>query len=257
MAVSALSGHAPHVAYVLRLADSNLVLAQRLGEWVGHAPALEEDLALANIALDLLGQARFLLTHAGELEGKGRDEDALAFLREEREFLNFTLVEQPNGDFGDTIVRQFLYDAWQVEHYGQLAASRDPRLAAISAKALRESTYHLRFSAGWVVRLGDGTDESHRRVQQALEHLWPHTTELCEADDLDREMLGAGIGADLAAVRTGWDRRVNGTIAEATLTRPADRPWRWFGKRGVHGEHLGRLLAQMQSLHRAHPGARW
>ncbi|MBV6416093.1 MAG: 1,2-phenylacetyl-CoA epoxidase, subunit C [Steroidobacteraceae bacterium] len=255
--MSALSEHEPHVAYVLRLADSNLVLAQRLGEWVGHAPALEEDLALANIALDLLGQARLLLTHAGVLEGKGRDEDALAFLREEREFLNVALVEQPNGDFGDTIARQFLHDAWQVELYGRLAASRDAQLAAIATKALRESTYHLRFSAGWMVRLGDGTDESHRRVEESLGRLWPCTLELCEADDLDRAMLALGIGVDLAAVRAGWDRRVNDTLTEATLTRPADRPWRWFGKRGVHGEHLGRLLAEMQSLHRAHPGAQW
>lgn len=255
--MSAIAGRGSHCLYVLRLADSNLVLAQRLGELIGHAPALEEDLGLANTALDLLGQARLLLTHAGKLEGRGRDEDALAFQREQGEFLNATLVEQPNGDFGDTLARQFLFDAWQVELYERLAVSSDPQLAAIAAKAVKESRYHLRFSASWLVRLGDGTPESHDRVQGSLARLWPHTAELFDADAIDREMLAAGIGADLAAVRTGWQRRIDDTLAEATLTRPADRPWRWYGKRGEHGEHLGLLLAEMQSLHRAYPGANW
>lgn len=246
-----------HFLYVLRLADSNLVLAQRLGELIGHAPALEEDLGIANVALDLLGQARLLLAHAGVLEGRGRDEDMLAFLRAEHEFLNATLTEQPNGDFGDTIARQFLYDGWQIELYGQLAQSADPTLAAIAAKALKETRYHLRYSAGWLVRLGDGTGESHARAQAALERLWPHTVELCDPDDIDAAMLAAGIGADLAAVRRGWDRRIDETLAEATLERPATPPWRWYGKRGEHGEHLGRLLAEMQVLQRSHPGASW
>lgn len=246
-----------HFLYVLRLADSNLVLAQRLGELIGHAPALEEDLGIANVALDLLGQARLLLAHAGVLEGRGRDEDMLAFLRVEHEFLNATLTEQPNGDFGDTIARQFLYDGWQIELYGQLAQSADPTLAAIAAKALKETRYHLRYSAGWLVRLGDGTDESRARAQAALERLWPHTVELCDPDDIDAAMLAAGIGADLAAVRRGWDRRIDETLAEATLERPATPPWRWYGKRGEHGEHLGRLLAEMQVLQRSHPGASW
>jgi len=246
-----------HFLYVLRLADSNLVLAQRLGELIGHAPALEEDLGIANVALDLLGQARLLLAHAGVLEGRGRDEDMLAFLRVEHEFLNATLTEQPNGDFGDTIARQFLYDGWQIELYGQLAQSADPTLAAIAAKALKETRYHLRYSAGWLVRLGDGTGESHARAHAALERLWPHTVELCDPDDIDAAMLAAGIGADLAAVRRGWDRRIDETLAEATLERPATPPWRWYGKRGEHGEHLGRLLAEMQVLQRSHPGASW
>lgn len=246
-----------HFLYVLRLADSNLVLAQRLGELIGHAPALEEDLGIANVALDLLGQARLLLAHAGVLEGRGRDEDMLAFLRAEHEFLNATLTEQPNGDFGDTIARQFLYDSWQIELYGQLAQSADPTLAAIAAKALKETRYHLRYSAGWLVRLGDGTDESRARAQASLERLWPHTVELCDPDDIDAAMLAAGIGADLAAVRRGWDRRIDETLAEATLERPATPPWRWYGKRGEHGEHLGRLLAEMQVLQRSHPGASW
>ncbi|MGE0582823.1 MAG: 1,2-phenylacetyl-CoA epoxidase subunit PaaC [Steroidobacteraceae bacterium] len=246
-----------HFSYVLRLADANLVLAQRLGEWIGHAPALEEDLGLANTALDLLGQARLLLTHAGAIEGRGRDEDALAYLREEGEFLNFGLVEQPNGDFGDTLVRQFLFDAWQVAHYERLVQSADGQLAAIAARGLKEARYHLRFSANWIVRLGDGTAESHRRVQASLERLWPHTAELFDADDIDRGIYAAGVGVDLEAVRGDWDRRVAATLAEATLDRPVDRPWRWYGKRGEHGEHLGRLLAVMQVLQRAHPGARW
>lgn len=246
-----------HFSYVLRLADSNLVLAQRLGELIGHAPALEEDLALANTALDLLGQARLLLAHAGALEGRGRDEDALAYLREEGEFLNVALVEQPNGDFGDTLVRQFLFDAWQLALLERLAASGDAQLAAIAAKGVREARYHLRLSSHWIVRLGDGTAESHERVQGSLERLWPYTAELFDADDIDREMSAAGIGADLAAVRTDWERQIAATLAEATLARPADRPWRWYGKRGQHGEPLGRLLAEMQVLQRSHPGARW
>jgi ring-1,2-phenylacetyl-CoA epoxidase subunit PaaC len=246
-----------HFTWVLRLADSHLVLAQRLGEWIGHAPALEEDLALANTALDLLGQARLLLTHAGAIEGRGRDEDALAYLRDEDEFRNVALVEQPNGDFGATLVRQFLFDAWQVALYERLAGSRDAQLAAIAAKGLKEARYHLRFSAGWVVRLGDGTAESHARVQDSLERLWPYTAELFDADAIDHDMLAAGVAADLAAVRADWEATVSATLAEATLTRPADRPWHWYGKRGEHGEHLGRLLAEMQVLQRAHPGANW
>ena len=185
-----------HGAFVLRLADSNLVLAQRLGEWIGHAPALEEDLGLANTALDLLGQARLLLTYAGALEGRGRDEDALAYLREEGEYLNCALAEQPNGDFGDTLARQFLFDAWQLPLYERLASSRDPQLAAIAARGVKEARYHLRYSSGWVVRLGDGTAESHGRVQGSLERLWPYTAELFDADDIDRAMQVAGIGVE-------------------------------------------------------------
>ncbi|HNR23282.1 MAG TPA: phenylacetate-CoA oxygenase subunit PaaC [Steroidobacteraceae bacterium] len=246
-----------HFRYVLRLADTNLVLAQRLGALIGNAPALEEDLGLGNVALDLLGQARMLLTHAGALEGRGRDEDALAFLREERDFLNATLVEQPNGDFAQTIVRQFLFDAWQLATWSRLESSTDPQLAAIAAKGVKEARYHLRFSSGWVVRLGDGTAESHARAQAALDALWPHTAELFDADEIDRAMQAAGVGVDLAAVCVDWDRQVDGTLAEATLARPADHPWRWYGKRGQHGEHLGRLLAEMQYMQRTYPGANW
>jgi ring-1,2-phenylacetyl-CoA epoxidase subunit PaaC len=243
--------------YVLRLADANLILAQRLGELIGHAPALEEDLGLANIALDLMGQARFLLTYAGEIEGKDRSEDALAFFREHREFLNPTLVEQPNGDFGQTIVRQFLIDAWQLELYEQLASSRDVRLAEIAAKAVKETRYHLRYTSNWLIRLGDGTPESHDRVQTALDALWPYTTELFEADGLDVEMMNAGVGPDLDAVRRGWNATIAEVLTEATLRRPADRQFAWWGKRGEHSEHLGRLLAEMQYMQRTYPGAEW
>ncbi|MEX1995009.1 MAG: 1,2-phenylacetyl-CoA epoxidase subunit PaaC [Steroidobacteraceae bacterium] len=247
----------PHCRYVQRLADTNLVLAQRLGEWVGHAPALEEDLGLANIALDLLGQARLLLAHAGELEGRGRSEDDLAYLRAESEFLNLTLVEQPNGDFGQTIVRQCLFDTWQVALYEALQQSKDAVLAAIAAKGARESAYHLRYSSGWLVRLGDGTPESHRRVQQALERLWPFTNELLDADDVDRAAAEAGIGPAPGLLAASWSGRMDEALAEATLARPPPAPFNWYGKQGRHGEHLGYLLAEMQSLHRAHPGATW
>lgn len=243
--------------YVLRLADASLILAQRLGELVGHAPALEEDLGLANIGLDLIGQARLLLTYAGEIEGKGRTEDALAFLREHRDFLNPILVEQPNGDFGQTIVRQFLIAAWQFELYERLAQSSDVRLAEIAGKALKETRYHLRYSANWLVRLGDGTPESHERAQRALDQLWPYTMELFAADEIDDEMMRAGIAPDSAAVRVGWNAHVDAVLAEATLQRPADKPYLWRGKRGDHSEHLGRLLAEMQYMQRTYPGANW
>ncbi len=243
--------------YVLRLADTSLVLGQRLGEWVGHAPALEEDLALANIALDLIGQARLLLSHAGEIEGRGRDEDALAFLRDAPEFRNVSLAEQPNGDFGQTIVRQFLLDAWQLELYEALAASTDTRLAEIAAKAVKETRYHLRFSAGWLVRLGDGTAASHARVEQALDALWRFTAELFTPDELDEEMAAAGVGPSLAVLRPRWEVRVHEVLEEATLKRPAPARYSWHGKRGVHTEHLGHMLAEMQHLPRAFPGATW
>jgi ring-1,2-phenylacetyl-CoA epoxidase subunit PaaC len=243
--------------YVLRLADTSLVLGQRLGEWVGHAPALEEDLALANIALDLVGQARLLLTYAGEIEGRGRDEDALAFLRDAPEFCNVSLAEQPNGDFGRTIVRQFLLDAWQIELYEALSGSADARLAEIAAKAVKETRYHLRFSAGWLVRLGDGTAESHARVTAALDALWRFTDELVTPDALDEEMAAAGIAPSLTALRIRWEERVGAVLEEATLKRPAAASYLWHGKRGVHTEHLGHMLAEMQHLPRTFPGVSW
>ena len=243
--------------YLLRLADTSLVLAQRLGEWVGHAPALEEELGLANTALDLLGQARLLLSYAGELEGRGRTEDALAYLREAPEFLNATIAEQPNGDFADTMVRQFLVDAYQLEVFERLVSSIDPRLAEIAAKAIKETRYHVRYSSSWLIRLGDGTAESHARAQAAIDRLWPYTRELFDADETDRVMAAAGFGPDLEVLAKAWSKRVDAVLAEATLKRPADGPYRWYGKNGVHSEHLGHLLTEMQHLQRTHPGARW
>jgi ring-1,2-phenylacetyl-CoA epoxidase subunit PaaC len=243
--------------HVLRLGDLNLVLGQRLGEWVGHAPALEEDLGLANVALDLIGQARLLLSYAGEVEGLGRDEDDIAFLREHGQYLNPVLVEQPNGDFGQTIVRQVLIDAFQLELYERMQACTDERLAAIAAKAAKEVRYHLRYSSGWLVRLGDGTVESHARVQSALDALWPYTVELFAEDELDRAMADAGVAPRLAEVHAAWRARLDAILAEATLARPLDRAHSWHGKRGQHSEHLGYILAEMQHLQRAYPEARW
>ncbi|HXC21550.1 MAG TPA: 1,2-phenylacetyl-CoA epoxidase subunit PaaC [Steroidobacteraceae bacterium] len=243
--------------YVLRLGDLSLVLGQRLGEWVGHAPALEEDLGLANIALDLIGQARLLLSYAGEIEGCGRSEDDIAYLREQGEYLNPVLAEQPNGDFGQTIVRQLLIDAFQLELYERMAASTDERLAAIAAKSVKETRYHLRYSGSWLVRLGDGTQKSHALAQAALERLWPFTVELFAEDDLDCAMADCGVAPRLAEMHTAWTLRLDELLAQATLKRPSDRAHSWHGKRGQHSEHLGYILAEMQYLQRAHPGARW
>jgi ring-1,2-phenylacetyl-CoA epoxidase subunit PaaC len=243
--------------YLLRLADTSLVLGQRLGEWVGHAPALEEDLGLANLSLDLIGQARLLLTYAGELEGKGRDEDQLAFLRDGTDFFNVTLAEQPNGDFAHTIVRQLLLDAWQLELYEELQHSSDERLAAIASKALKETRYHFRYSAGWVVRLGDGTAESKTRVQAAFDELWRFTGELFTPDEIDAAMVAQKVAPDLATLKPRWQARITEVLSEATLERPADTAYPWHGKSGRHTEHLGYLLAEMQFLQRAYPGAQW
>lgn len=243
--------------YVLRLGDLSLILGQRLGELVGHGPALEEDLGLANISLDLIGQARLLLSYAGEIEGQNRDEDALAFLRDHRDYFNAVLAEQPNGDFGHTIVRQVLVDAFQQEIYSRLSHSSDQRLGAIAAKAEKETRYHLRYSSGWLIRLGDGTEESRARVQTALDTLWPYTVELFAADELDSRMAAAGIAPQLSEVHTAWAARIETILAEATLKRPVDRPYSWHGKRGEHSEHLGYILSEMQYLQRTHPGAHW
>ena len=246
-----------HLRYVLRLADTSLVLGQRLGEWVGHGPQLEEDLGLANLALDLIGQARLFLTYAGELEGRGRDEDALAFLRDAPQFANLSLVEQPNGDFGHTIVRQWLTDCWQLVLYQALGGSSDERLAAIAAKALKETRYHHRFSTGWLRRLGDGTDESQRRVQDSVQELWRFTGELFSADDIDIAVAAAGIAPDLNSLEPAWSALVDADLTAATLVRPPAQPYPWHGKRGVHTEHLSQLLAEMQHLQRTYPGASW
>jgi len=245
------------LSYLLRLGDTSLVLGQRLGEWIGHAPALEEDLGLANLALDLVGQARLLLTYAGEVEGKGRSEDALAFCRDAPQFMNLTLAEQPNGDFAHTIARQVLLDAWQLELYEGLSKSSDPRLAAIAAKALKESRYHFRFSSGWLIRLGDGTEESHGRAQDAVNNLWRFTDELFTADEVDEQMAAAGVAPKLDELQPRWAAHVSGLLREATLEQPASARYPWHGKRGVHSEHLGHMLTEMQHLQRTYPGAQW
>ena len=249
---------APTVQYALRLGDDALVLAQRLGEWSARAPELEEDVALTNIALDLLGQARSLLSYAGRLEDAGRDEDALAFLRDERDWVNVQLVEQPGGDFADTIARQLFFSAYQYELYDRLVDSADDTLAAVAAKAVKEVTYHRDHAAQWVIRLGDGTEVSHARMQAGLERMWPYAGELFDSDDLERGLADQRIAVDSAKLRAPWRQFVDEVVAEATLsiteglwTAPGG------GRRGIHTESFGYLLAELQHLHRSHPGARW
>ena len=246
-----------HLEYVLRLADNALILGQRLSEWTGHAPVLEEELALANVALDLIGQSRLLLTHAGHLEARGRDEDQLAFLRADHQYRNLTFVELPNGDFGRTVVRNFLFAAFQQPLWEALLSSRDAELAAIAEKSLKETRYHLRHSAEWVVRLGDGTEESRGRTQSALDYLWPYTAEFFSEDAVDAEVAAAGLGVAWADVETAWEAAVRPVLAEGTLMIPAHTAFRSRGKLGVHTEHMGHLLAEMQHLQRTHPGAHW
>ena len=245
------------VEYALRLGDDALVLAQRLGEWSSRAPELEEDVALTNIGLDLLGQARGLLSYAGEVEAAGRGEDELAYLREEPEFRNCLLVEQPNGDFAVTIARQLFFSTYQLGLYRELAGSVDPTLAAVAGKAVKEVDYHVDHAAGWTVRLGDGTEESHARMQGAIEALWPYTGELFQGDDAVGRLAAAGVAVDPATLRPSWERALDAVLAEATLTRPEQGWQHTGGRRGVHTEHMGYLLAEMQYLHRLHPGARW
>jgi ring-1,2-phenylacetyl-CoA epoxidase subunit PaaC len=252
----------PHdeLELLLRLGDDRLVLGHRLSEWCGHAPILEEDIALANVALDLLGQATLFLHRAGEVEGRGRDEDALAYFREAVEFRNCLLVEQPNGDFAFTIVRQFLFDVHAVVMLDALSRSTSPEVAALAAKALKEAKYHVRHSGEWMLKLGDGTDESHRRAQRALDELWRFTPELFVADDVAARLAAQGIAPDLPALRPQWASLVRDVVDRATLTLPHDAshsPHLRGGRSGMHGEHLGHLLAEMQIVARTHPGATW
>ena len=243
--------------YLLRLGDNALVLGQRLTGWIGHAPALEEEMACANIALDLLGQAQHWLACAGEVEGAGRDADALAWHRDVLDFRNALLVEQPNGHYGDTLVRQYLFDAFHQPLLAALSECADPRIAAIAAKAFKEAAYHRRRSAEWIIRLGDGTAESHARVQASLDSLWPYTGELFATDEVERTLRSAGVAADLAAVRRCWEEEVARTLTTATLQRPAEGWMQAGGKQGRHSEQLGYLLAEMQFLPRAYPDAHW
>jgi len=245
------------LAYVLRIADGSLILGQRLGEWCGHGPVLEEDIAFTNIALDLIGQARLLLTHAGRLEDRGRDEDALAFLRDEGDFLNPTLVELPNGDFAQSILRTFFYACWQQALWTALLNSRDTTLAAIAGKSRKETRYHVEHLGEWVLRLGDGTPESHARMQSALNYLLPYVGELFVADGIDAAAAASGLGPSVDTLRAPWEAAVHPVLAAATLTLPGATPFRSHGRSGRHSEFMGFLLAEMQSLARAHPGAVW
>ncbi len=249
---------AAHFTYVLRLGDDNLVLAQRYGEWISNAPELEEDIALGNIGLDHLGQARALLAHAAELEGAGRNEDDLAMFRTEREFTNLLLVERPNGDFADTMARAFCVDAFQVELWDALRRSTDPVLAGISAKALKEARYHLRHSSRWVIRLGDGTDESRERMQRGVNDCWRFTGEMFELDSIDSEAIESGVGVDVSALRPAWEATIRRVLSEATLTPPTDPAQQiGGGRQGRHTEALGHILAELQWMQRSYPGLQW
>jgi ring-1,2-phenylacetyl-CoA epoxidase subunit PaaC len=245
------------VEYVLRIGDSSLILGQRVSEWCGHGPVLEEDIALANIALDLLGQARLLLSAAGRLEGRGRDEDALAFLREERDYRNVALVELPNADFARTVLRIFLFTSFQRVLWEALALSSDADLAAIAAKSAKETRYHLSHSADWVVRLGDGTAESGARMRHALDDLWPYTAELFSQAPEDAVVSAAGRGVAWAELQPAWEAQVLPLLAQARLNVPPATPFVSRGKLGIHTEHFGHLLTELQYLQRAFPGGTW
>lgn len=244
--------------YLLRLGDSTLVLSQRLGDWCGKGPALEEDMALTNVALDLLGQARLWLSYAAEIVGEGADEDSLAYHRDAPQFCNVLLVEQPNGTYADTVVRQFFFDAWHALALRELRKSTDARIAGIAEKAQKEVSYHLRRSGDLVVRLGDGTGTSRTMMQFAVDNLWRFTGELFAVDPIDVAMTAAGTGFDPQSIQAEWQDHVGEVMQEATLRTPSPEVWMHTGgKQGRHTEHLSRMLAEMQVLQRAHPGARW
>ena len=247
----------PLVEYLLRLGDDRLVLGHRLSEWCGHGPILEEDIAISNIALDLVGHASALLALAGEFEGEGRTEDTLAYFREAVAYRNALIVELPKGDFAFTIVRQFLFDAYSVLLLDALSRATNERVAAIAAKCLKEDKYHLRHSSEWVVRLGDGTEESHARAQRALDELWRFTAEMFDRDAVDDAVATDGIVVDHEAIASRWRAMVTDVVQRATLSLPVDGAMRRGGRRGRHTEHLGHMLAEMQIVARSHPGATW
>ncbi len=243
--------------YVLRLGDDSLILGHRLSEWCGHGPILEEDIAMTNISLDLVGQATSLLGYAGELEGKGRDADALAFLRFDREYKNVLLVEQPNGDFGMTMLRQFFFDAYRKPLFEKLQHSTDQHLAAIAEKSLKETKYHLKHSSEWVIRLGDGTEESNARIQDSLNTLWRYTNELFFTDEVDAELVEKGIVPSLQEIQNEWNATVTAVLTEATLTIPTNNWKQEGGRKGLLSEHLGYILAELQYMQRAYPNMQW
>ena len=247
----------PEVQYLLRVGDTALILAQRLAEWCGHAPALEEDIALANMALDLVGQSRALLTHAGQLEGAGHDEDQLAFLRDERDYFNATIAELPRGDFAFTVLRNLIVATWAKLLWERLQASSDAEVSAIAGKAVKEARYHQQHAADWVVRLADGTEESRRRTDDALTAIWRFTAELFESDAIDEAAQAAGLGPRFADLRAPWLAEMTAVFDEAGLSMPKDSAFRSTGTRGVHSEHMGFILAEMQHLQRSFPGGVW
>ena len=242
--------------YTLRIADSSLILGQRMSEWCSNGPTLEEDIAMSNISLDMFGQANGFYQYAAQLDGT-KSADELAFRRNEREFFNHQLVEQENGNFGTTMVRNFLHDVFNFLFYTELSKCKDETLSALASKSLKEVKYHLRHSSNWLIRLGDGTGESNTKVQDALEELWMYTGELFEMDNLDAELLNNGIAVDNSALKSEWDRMVNNTLAKAKLTRPEDAYMATGGKKGLHTEYLGFILSEMQFLQRAYPNAKW
>ena len=251
------TSHDARAAWLIRLGDGALILGHRLSEWSSRAPTLEEDIALSNLALDLIGQTRALYGRACEIEGGARDEDGLAYRRAEQEFRNPLLVEQPNGNFADTMARHLLYVAFALPLYEKLRDSNDAEVAGIAARSAREMAYHLRHASEWVIRLGDGTAESHAKTQAAFDELWAYVPELFDADDLDRDMAANGFGVDPSTLRGAFDATVAAVLSQATLTRPPDTHGLRGGRTGAHSEHIGHLLAQMQSLSRAYPDARW
>jgi len=244
-------------SYTLRLGDNGLILAQRLSEWTSKGPFLEEDLALTNIALDIIGQARAFLDYAGRVEDKGRSEDDLAYFRHEREFYNSLLVEQPNGDYAQTMIRQALIDFYHLYLFQELSKSKDETLAGIAAKSLKEVQYHVRHSSGWVVRFGQGTEESHQRIQHGLDEIWCYTGELFEMNEVDEVLLKEGIAVDLKTVKNKWEQSVHELMAKAGLTLPVNAFMQSGSRKGIHTEHLGFILAEMQYLPRTYPGAKW
>jgi ring-1,2-phenylacetyl-CoA epoxidase subunit PaaC len=243
--------------YILRWADNSLIHGQRIAEWCGHGPALEEDIALTNTSLDYIGQATNLYKYAAEVEGHVRDEDQIAFVRDADEFYNVILVEQPNGDYAVTIAKQFLFASWYYLVLEKMNTSKDSYLAGFAEKSLKEVKYHVVHARDWILRMGDGTELSHGKIQDALDAIWEYTPELFEMDDLDHLMVEAGIGVDLAALKPSWRQMVEAICSEATLTVPTDAWGHTGGKRGKHSEYLGFILADMQFLQRAYPGAKW
>jgi ring-1,2-phenylacetyl-CoA epoxidase subunit PaaC len=243
--------------YLIRLGDDSLIIGHRLSEWCGHGPILEEDIAMTNLSLDFIGQTTSLFNYAGEVEGKGKSGDDLAFLRFDREYKNLLLVEQPNGDFGMTMMRQFLFDAYRLPLYQRLVNSNDETLSAIAAKSLKETKYHYKHSSEWVIRLGDGTEESHNRIQESLDTLWRYTSELFYSDEVDTELIASGVLPSMVGLETEWKKNVDSVLDEATLNIPTNGWKHEGGRKGMHSEHMGYILAELQYMQRAYPGLEW